>query len=183
MAVPNALSALSPWKLKKRKIFGNAKPRSVMERGFSYFMMQQPWRGRLHSAPLTRGACTDVVDCGFRQVSLTVRKFFSFTVASRPAGARCAYSLVPAPAADRRKILNSLLWGRFLFATIFTDAKIRIEESPPMNGWPGVNNLFPKPKGLTRNSCLPNPWAATFLLTTIFTDAKIQIEEVPPMNG
>ena len=112
MAVPNALSALSPWKLKKRKIFGNAKPRSVMERGFSYFMMQQPWRGRLHSAPLTRGACTDVVDCGFRQVSLTVRKFFSFTVASRPAGARCAYSVVPAPAADRRQILNSLLWGR-----------------------------------------------------------------------
>ena len=44
MAVPNALSALSPWKLKKRKIFGNAKPRSVMERGFSYFMMQQPGR-------------------------------------------------------------------------------------------------------------------------------------------
>ena len=57
-----------------------------MERGFSYFMMQQPWRGRLHSAPLTRGACTDVVDCGFRQVSLAVCKVFTFTFASRPCG-------------------------------------------------------------------------------------------------
>ena len=115
-----------------------------MERGFLYFMMQQPGRGRLHSAPLTRGACTDVVDCGFRQVSLTVRKFFSFTVASRPAGARCAYSVVPTPAADRRQILNSLLWGRKLYylTNTFTDAKIQIEEVPPMNGWRQFWNFF-----------------------------------------
>ena len=140
-------------------------------------MMQQPGRGRLHSAPLTRGACTDVVDCGFRQVSLTVRKFFSFTVASRPAGARCAYSVVPTPAADRRKILNSILWGAFCLTNTLTDAKIQIEEVPPMNGWPRFIVIF-----LQSNRYL---WlrAVTFLLTTIFADAKIQIEEVPPMNG
>ena len=58
---------------------------------------------------------------------------------------------------------NRYLWLRavtFLLTTIFTDAKIQTEEVPPMNGWPGVNNLFPKPKGLTRNSRLPSPWAA-----------------------
>ena len=29
-----------------------------------------------------------------------------------------------------------------------------------MNGWPRGNNLFPKPKGLTKDSRLPSPWAA-----------------------
>ena len=48
----------------------------------------------------------------------------------------------------------------FGLTNTLTDAKIQTEEVPPMNGWPGVNNLFPKPKGLTRNSRLPSPWAA-----------------------
>ena len=35
-----------------------------------------------------------------------------------------------------------------------------------MNGWPSGQNLFPKPKGLTRDSRLPDPWAAICVLST-----------------
>ena len=73
---------------------------------------------------------------------MAVCKVFTFQFASRPAGARFAYSVVPTPAADRRKILNSILWGAFCLTNTLTDAKIQIEEAPPMNGWPRFIVIF-----------------------------------------
>ena len=60
-----------------------------------YTKLLKPRRWFLHSAPLTRGACTDDAACGFVTLSLIVRTVFTFTIASRPAGARSAYSEAP----------------------------------------------------------------------------------------